>query len=81
MDGEINCIKVMLVDRGHTNRWMSDKVSKVLATVRKWCTNTAQVTLETMKKIVQVIVCNLDDHVRFLAPPKDYSVRETTSKK
>ena len=35
MDGKINRIKVMLVDRRHTNRWQSDKVPKAPATVRK----------------------------------------------
>ena len=35
MDGKINRIKAMLVDKGKTNRWLAMQLSKDLATVSK----------------------------------------------
>ena len=51
MDRKINRIKVMLVDKGKTNRWLATQLGKDPATVSKWCTNTAQPSLETMMQI------------------------------
>ena len=41
MDDKINRIKVMLVDKGKTNRWLAMQLGKDPATVSKWCTNSA----------------------------------------
>ena len=38
----------MLVDKGMTNRWLATQLGKDPATVSRWCTNTAQPSLETM---------------------------------
>ena len=35
MDGKINRIKAMLVDKGKTNRWLAMQLSKDFATVSK----------------------------------------------
>lgn len=42
-----NRIKVVLVDRKKTNKWLSEQLG--VSTVSKWCTNTSQPLLETFK--------------------------------
>ena len=67
MERKINRIKVMLAEKGKTNKWLSEQVRKDPATVSKWCTNAAQPTLETMMLIAKVLEVNLNDLVRFEA--------------
>ena len=69
MERKINRIKVMLAEKGKTNKWLSEQVGKDPATVSKWCTNMAQPTLETMMQIAKVLEVNLNDLVRFEALP------------
>ena len=46
----INRIKVVLVEKKKTNKWLADQIGKDQATVSKWCTNTTQPTLETFSR-------------------------------
>lgn len=77
MDGKINRIKVMLVDKGKTNRWLATQLGKDPATVSKWCTNSAQPTLETMMQIAKLLNVEMNDLVRFEALPKIPTQEET----
>lgn len=70
MERKINRIKVMLAEKGKTNKWLSEQVGKDPATVSKWCTNMAQPTLETMMQIAKVLEVDLNDLVRFEALPE-----------
>ena len=69
MDKKINRIKVMLVDKGKTNRWLAAQLGKDPATVSKWCTNAARPTLETMMQIAKLLNVEMNDLVRFEALP------------
>ena len=69
MERKINRIKVMLAEKGKTNKWLSEQVGKDPATVSKWCTNAAQPTLATMMLIAKVLEVDLNDLVRFEALP------------
>lgn len=77
MDGKINRIKVMLVDKGKTNRWLATQLGKDPATVSKWCTNSAQPTLETMMQIAKLLNVEMNDLVRFEALPEIPTQEET----
>ena len=77
MDGKINKIKVMLVDNGKTNRWIATQLGKDPATVSKWCTNSAQPTLETMMQIAKLLNVEMNDLVRFEALPEIPTQEET----
>ena len=77
MDGKINRIKVMLVDKGKTNRWLATNLGKDPATVSKWCTNSAQPTLETMMQIAKLLNVEMNDLVRFEALPEIPTQEET----
>ena len=52
---DINRLKVVLVERKRTNRWLAEQLGKDQATVSKWCTNTIQPTLETLWKIANIL--------------------------
>lgn len=69
MERKINRIKVILAEKGKTNKWLSEQVGKDLATVSKWCTNMAQPTLETMMQIAKVLKVDLNELVCFEALP------------
>ena len=54
-DKDFNRIKVVLVEHKRTARWLSEALGKDPATVRKWCTNTTQPSLETLFKISELL--------------------------
>lgn len=62
---DINRIKVMLVEKKRTARWLSEQLGKDPATVSKWCTNTCQPNLETLVQIARLLEVELNDLVRF----------------
>ena len=51
----INRIKVVLVEKKKTNKWLADQIGKDQATVSKWCTNTTQPTLETLVETARIL--------------------------
>lgn len=48
---DINRLKVVLVEKKRTNKWLAEQLEKDPATVSKWCTNTSQPDLQTLTKI------------------------------
>ena len=70
MERKINRIKVMLAEKGRTNKWLSEQVGKDPATVSKWCTNMAQPTLETMIQITKNLESQDNDLHRFEELPE-----------
>ena len=47
---QINRIKVVLVDKQKTNKWLAEQLGKDKTTISKWCTNTSQPDLENLMK-------------------------------
>ena len=45
---DINRIKVVLVEKKRTNKWLAAELGKDPATVSKWCTNSSQPDLSTL---------------------------------
>ena len=70
---DINRIKVMLVEKKRSNKWLAEQLGKDPATVSKWCTNTSQPTIETLLKIAEVLEVNYTELVRAesIIIPKD----------
>ena len=52
---DINRIKVVLVEKKKTNKWLAEQLGKDAATISKWCTNSAQPSLETLLEIAKVL--------------------------
>lgn len=48
---DINRIKVVLVEKKRTSKWLSEQLRKDPATISKWCTNTSQPDLVTLTKV------------------------------
>ena len=57
----LNRIKVVLVEKKRTNKWLSEQVGKDPATVSKWCTNTMQPNLETLVAIAKALDVDVKD--------------------
>lgn len=51
----INRIKVVLVEKRRTNKWLAEQLGKDYTTVSKWCTNNAQPGLDTLVKIAECL--------------------------
>ena len=58
---DINRLKVVLAEKKRTNKWLAEQLGKDLATVSKWCTNTAQPGLETLLQISRVLEVDVKD--------------------
>lgn len=52
---DINRLKVVLVEKKKTGKWLAEQLGKDPATVSKWCTNTAQPQLETLICIARLL--------------------------
>ncbi|MFA6726841.1 MAG: helix-turn-helix transcriptional regulator [Prevotella sp.] len=61
MTNNINRIKAVLAETGHTGKWLAVQVERDPATVSKWCTNTIQPDLQMLSKIASVLNVNIRD--------------------
>ncbi len=61
MTNNINRIKAVLAETGHTGKWLAVQVERDPATVSKWCTNTVQPDLQMLSKIASVLNVNIRD--------------------
>jgi DNA-binding Xre family transcriptional regulator len=52
---EINRLKVVLVERKRTGKWLVETLGKNEATVSRWCTNETQSSLDTFLEIAKVL--------------------------
>ena len=58
---DINRIKVVLAEKKRTNRWLAKELGKAPATVSKWCTNSSQPDLSTLKKAAELLDVDVKD--------------------
>lgn len=63
----LNRLKVVLVEKGKTGKWLAEKLGKSNCTVSKWCSNSIQPDLQTIDKIATIL--NIDR--RTLIEPSD----------
>ncbi len=61
MTEDINRIKVVLVEKKRTGKWLAEQIGKDPATVSKWCTNTSQPDLPTLTKIANILDVDIKD--------------------
>lgn len=52
---DINRIKVVLIEKKRTSKWLSEQLRKDPATISKWCTNTSQPDLVTLTKVAALL--------------------------
>ena len=53
----LNRLKVVLVEKQRTNKWLADQLGVSTVTVSKWCTNMHQPDLQTLAKIADLLEC------------------------
>lgn len=58
---DLNRLKLMLVIKKKTNKWLADKMGKDPGTVSKWCTNTTQPDIANLMKIAALLQVNVAD--------------------
>jgi len=71
---DLNRLKVVLVEKKRTSKWLAEQLHKDPVTVSKWCTNSAQPSLETLVEIAKVlnvdarelIIPTSDNHLHIL---------------
>lgn len=61
---QINRIKVVLVDKQKTNKWLAEQLGKDKTTISKWCTNTSQPDLESLMKIAKLLDVDIAELLR-----------------
>ena len=52
---KINRLKVVLVEKDKSGKWLADQLGKSTCTVSKWCSNTTQPDLQTLTRIAQLL--------------------------
>ena len=58
---DINRIKVVLVEKKKTSKWLAGELGKDPATISKWCTNTSQPDLNTLTKVAQLLNVDISE--------------------
>lgn len=51
----INRIKVVLVEKNLSSKWLAEQLGKNEATISRWCTNDVQPTLLTLVKVAKLL--------------------------
>lgn len=59
--GDLNRIKVVLVEKNKTGRWLADELGKSTCTVSKWCQNSIQPDLKTLDRIAKLLDVSIKD--------------------
>lgn len=52
---DINRLKIVLVEKKKTGKWLAEQLDKSSCTVSKWCSNSAQPDLHTLEQIAQIL--------------------------
>jgi len=68
---DLNRIKVVLAEKKRTNKWLAEQLGKDPATISKWCTNTAQPSLELLLQMAECLDVDLKDLIRVDALKKE----------
>ena len=57
----LNRIKVTLVEKRKTGKWLAEQLGKSICTVSKWCSNSIQPDLATLNKIAELLNVDVRD--------------------
>ena len=54
----INRLKIVLAEKNRKGKWLAEQLGNNEATVSRWCSNTAQPSLEMLVKIASILKVN-----------------------
>ena len=60
---DINRLKIVLVEKKRTGKWLAEQLGKNPSTISKWCSNVAQPDLTTLVKIATLLEVGVQDLV------------------
>lgn len=63
--GRFKPTKIGLSKKEKTNKWLAEQLGVNQATVSKWCTNTTQPDLMTLKKISELLDVSVSEIINF----------------
>ena len=52
---DLNRLKIVLVEKKKTNKWLAEELGLNASTVSKWCTNVSQPNLQTLNQIATLL--------------------------
>lgn len=52
---DINRLKLVLVEKKKTGKWLAEQLGKNPSTVSKWCSNVSQPDLATLVKVANLL--------------------------
>ena len=58
---DINRLKLLLVEKKKTSKWLSEQLGITPSTVSKWCTNSSQPDLETIARIAKLLNVGVEE--------------------
>lgn len=58
---KINRLRVVLVEKEKSGKWLADQLEKSTCTVSKWCTNASQPDLSILKKAAELLDVDVKD--------------------
>lgn len=61
---DLNRLKVVLVEKKRTSKWLAIELGKNPSTVSKWCTNVSQPDLLTLNKIAELLDVDVKDLIK-----------------
>ena len=58
---ELNQLKIFVVKKKRTSKWLAEQLEVNPTTVSKWCTNKTQPNLQTLKRISELLEVKLEE--------------------
>ena len=62
---DLNQLKVVLTKKKRTSKWLAEQLGANATTVSKWCTNTSQPDLQTLKHISKLLNVSVSEIINF----------------
>ena len=57
--GALNRLKVVLVEKGKTSRWLAEQLGKTEHTISRWCQNKSQPSIAQLNEIARVLMIDV----------------------
>lgn len=58
---DINRIKLVLVEKKRTSKWLSEQLGVTPSTVSKWCTNSSQPDISNLLKMAELLKVDIKE--------------------
>lgn len=58
---DLNRLKLILVEKKRTGKWLAEQLGKDQTTISKWCTNCNQPDVETLIKMAKLLEVDINE--------------------